>query len=370
MALDLTKPNPTNVPAKPAQQKTGLAAVIRSKIANTLAGKKGEQFVTDVVTLVNNDPKLGKCDQVSLIAACLQAQTLNLSLNRNMGQAWIVPFEDRKNNRTMATFQIGYKGYVQLAIRSGQYRKLNVLAIKAGELVRWDPLFEDIEVELIADEKERAKAPTIGYYAMFEYINGFRKAMYWSRERMEEHAKQYSQAFRTDTAKGWTNSFWTKDFDAMAIKTMLRQLISKWGIMSVEMQTALEADGRLADGSFADGNVLDADFVSAGETVNRETGEVMEAPAHEKSRRGRRPKSETIPVTEPEQPLAQTQEYEVEPSPTPDPEEIQESPDSLSEPRVTPMGSYEPPVMDQPTEDAAAMARARYDAQEDAFYSM
>ena len=355
MALDLTKPTPANVMAKPAHQKTGLAAVIRAKIANTLAGKKGEQFVTDVVTLVNNNPQLEKCDQVSIIAACLQAQTLNLSLNRNMGQAWIVPFEDRKNNRTMATFQIGYKGYVQLAIRSGQYRKLNVLAIKAGELVRWDPLFEDIEVDLIADEKERAKAPTIGYYAMFEYINGFRKAMYWSRERMEEHARQYSQAFRTDTVKGWKNSFWTKDFDAMAIKTMLRQLISKWGIMSVEMQSALEADGRLADGSFADGNVLDADFVTAGETVNEETGEVMEVSALEKPRRGRKPKGATSPDSEPEQPRVQTWEHNVESFPMTESEESQDFPEQLPEPQVTPMGSYEPP--------------SDYDAAEEAFYA-
>lgn len=354
MALDLTKPNPANVSAKPAQQKTGLAAVIRSKIANTLAGKKGEQFVTDVVTLVNNDPKLGKCDQVSLIAACLQAQTLNLSLNRNMGQAWIVPFEDRKNNRTMATFQIGYKGYVQLAIRSGQYRKLNVLAIKAGELVRWDPLFEDIEVDLIEDAKERAKAPTIGYYAMFEYINGFRKAMYWSRERMEEHAMQYSQAFRTDTAKGWTNSFWTKDFDAMAIKTMLRQLISKWGIMSVEMQSALEADGRLADGSFADGNVLDADFVTSAESINENTGEVIESPAQDKPRRGRKPKSETSPAPEQEHELS----HQTEQEPMQEPEK-----------HVTPMGSYTPPVMEQQSENVSSIDRARYDAQEEAFFA-
>ncbi len=355
MALDLTKPNPTNVPAKPAPQKTGLAAVIRSKIANTLAGKKGEQFVTDVVTLANSNPDLLKCETASLITACLQAQTLKLSLNKGMGHAWIIPYEDRKRNRTLATFQIGYKGYVQLAIRSGQYRKLNVLPIKAGELIHWDPLSEDIEVDLIADEKERAKAPTIGYYAMFEYINGFRKAMYWSRERMEEHAKQYSQAFRTDTAKGWTNSFWTKDFDAMAIKTMLRQLISKWGIMSVEMQSALEADGRLADGSFADGNVLDADFVTAGENVNEETGEVMDVPAHEKPRRGRRPKAETILVAEPDSPLAQTQEHEVTHSPMPDSEEALAFPESLPEPRITPMGSYEPP--------------SDYDAAEEAFYA-
>lgn len=283
MALDLTQPR-QNTPAAPSQKPTGLAAVIRAKISSTLTGKKGEQFVTDVVSLVNNNPALGKCDQVSLIASCLQAQTLGLSLNRAMGQAWIVPFEDRKNHRVSATFQIGYKGYVQLAIRSGQYRKLNVLAIKEGELVHWDPLFEDITVELIPSEADRAKAATIGYYAMFEYVNGFRKAMFWSREKMHEHAMQYSQAYRSDVQKDWTNSFWSKDFDSMAAKTMLRQLISKWGVMSVEMQNALEADGRLSDGSYAEGNVFDADFIpaapasSAPQGVDEATGEVLDVP--------------------------------------------------------------------------------------------
>jgi recombination protein RecT len=260
MALDLTQAR-TSVPAAPAQQKTGLAALIKSKIANTLTGKKGEQFVADVVALVRNNPALATCDQVSLVASCLQAQTLGLYLNLAMGQAWIIPFEDKKEGITKATCQIGYKGYVQLAIRSGQYRKLNVISVKAGELISWNPLEEEISIELIPDEKERAKAETIGYYAMLEYLNGFRKAMFWSKEKMQEHAKQYSQAYRNDLRKGWTNSFWSKDFDSMAIKTMLRQLISKWGIMSVEMQTALESDGKLADGSYAEGNVLDADFV-------------------------------------------------------------------------------------------------------------
>lgn len=284
MALDLTKPN-ASAPAVPAQQKTGLAAIIKSKIANTLSGKKGEQFVADVVALVRNNPALASCDQVSLVASCLQAQTLGLSLNGAMGQAWVVPFEDRKTGTVKATFQIGYKGFVQLAIRSGQYRKLNVLAVKSGELVSWNPLEEEISIELIPDEAERAKAETIGYYAMFEYLNGFRKAMFWSKEKMQEHAKQYSQAYRTDLRKGWTNSFWSKDFDSMAIKTMLRQLISKWGAVSVEMQTALEADGKNSDGSYAEGSVLDADFIASPapqQIVDVETGEVTdveEAPA-------------------------------------------------------------------------------------------
>ena len=139
-----------------------------------------------------------------------------------------MPFEDRKANRKVATFILGYKGYIQLAIRSGQYKRLNVLAIKRGELVRYNPLYEEIEVNLISDELVREAAETIGYYAMFEYNNGFKKALYWSRQKMEQHALRYSKGYAAK--KGYT--FWEKDFDGMAYKTMLRQLISKWGIMS------------------------------------------------------------------------------------------------------------------------------------------
>ena len=125
-----------------------------------------------------------------------------------------------------------------MAIRSGQYKKLNVLAIKEGELIRFDPLNEEIEVRLIEDEEAREQAATIGYYAMFEYTNGFRKALYWSKKKMEAHALKYSKGYQAK--KGYT--FWEKDFDGMAYKTMLRQLISKWGIMSIDMQSAIDAD--------------------------------------------------------------------------------------------------------------------------------
>lgn len=154
----------------------------------------------------------------------------------------MVPFKDNKTGTKVAQFQLGYKGYIQLAIRSGQYKKLNVLAIKKGELIRFDPLNEDIEVNLISDENEREKAETIGYYAMFEYVNGFRKAMYWSKEKMKAHAVKYSQGYASDLKKGTKWTFWSKDFDGMAYKTMLRQIISKWGIMSIDLQTALDSD--------------------------------------------------------------------------------------------------------------------------------
>jgi len=150
----------------------------------------------------------------------------------------MVPFRNNKKGCKEAQFQLGYKGYIQLAIRSGQYKKLNVLAIKDGELVRFDPLNEEIEVNLIDDEEVREEAKTIGYYAMFEYTNGFRKAMYWSKKKMEAHALKYSKGYAAK--KGYT--FWEKDFDGMAYKTMLRQLISKWGIMSIDMQNAMESD--------------------------------------------------------------------------------------------------------------------------------
>ncbi len=122
------------------------------------------------------------------------------------------------------------KGYIQLAIRSGVYRKINVIAIKEGELISFDPLNEEIKVNLIEDDLKREQTPTIGYYAFFEHIGGYRKALYWSKAKMEHHAITYSKGYKAK--KGYT--FWEKDFDAMAYKTMLRQLISKWGDMSVE----------------------------------------------------------------------------------------------------------------------------------------
>lgn len=131
------------------------------------------------------------------------------------------------------------KGYIQLAIRSGQYKKLNVMAIKEGELEYFDPLNEDIKINLkVENWDERENTPTIGYYAFFELVNGFRKAIYWSKAQMESHATKYSPGYRAK--KGYT--FWEKDFDQMAYKTLLRQLISKWGIMSIELQTAFEGD--------------------------------------------------------------------------------------------------------------------------------
>ncbi|MBO7527838.1 MAG: recombinase RecT [Clostridia bacterium] len=211
---------------------------ITQKINNIIGDdKKGARFISSIVSAVNNNPTLKECDNQSIISGALLGESLNLSPSPQLGQYYLVPFENKDRGK-VATFQLGYKGYIQLAIRSGQYKKLNVLAIKEGELVKYDPLNEEIEVDLIDDEEKREKAKTIGYYAMFEYNNGFRKTMYWSKTKMEKHALQYSKGYQAK--KGYT--FWEKDFDAMAYKTMLRQLISKWGIMSIDMQQAFEGD--------------------------------------------------------------------------------------------------------------------------------
>lgn len=213
---------------------------MKKKINEMVGGEKGQQFITSIISAVSTNPQLAECDNSSIVSAALLGQALNLSPSPQLGQYYMVPFNDSKRGCKVAQFQIGYKGYIQLAIRSGQYKKLNVLAIKEGELKKYDPLNEELEVQLIENEEEREKATTIGYYAMFEYLNGFRKTIYWSKEKMEAHALKYSMGYRAK--KGYT--FWEKDFDGMAYKTMLRQLISKWGIMSVDltMQKALESD--------------------------------------------------------------------------------------------------------------------------------
>ncbi len=220
-------------------QNQGLSAyltsdAVRKRINDVVGGKDGQRFISSIVSAVNANESLKKCTPQSIFSAALLGESLKLSPSPQLGQYYLVPFNSKEGK--IAQFQLGYKGYIQLAIRSGQYKKLNVLAIKEGELVCFNPLTEEIEVNLIEDEEVREKTKTTGYYAMFEYTNGFRKAIYWSRSKMEAHAKKYSKSYSQ------SSSVWQTNFDAMAYKTMLRQLISKWGIMSIEMVSALDAD--------------------------------------------------------------------------------------------------------------------------------
>ena len=269
------------------QQKVGMAAyltqdAVKKQINSVVGGKNGTRFISSIVSAVQTTPALQECTNPSILSAALLGEALNLSPSPQLGQFYMVPFDNKKKGCKEAQFQLGYKGYIQLAERSGYYKKLNVIAIKEGELIKYDPLNEEIEVELIEDDVVRENTPTMGYYAMFEYENGLRKTMYWSKQKMLAHAEKYSFAFaKNGGAKSlelldhgkipekdmWKySSFWFKDFDGMALKTMLRQIISKWGIMSIDLQTAVEKDMAVIheDGS--------ADYV---ETEKQEDGDIV-----------------------------------------------------------------------------------------------
>lgn len=283
MKEDTSMSNIQKAPQKPKFSVAITTPAYRKLINDTLQDvNRVRRFTAAITSAVSANPELQDCEAGTILSGALLGESLNLSPSPQLGQYYLVPFNttvkdengkdllltDDQGNRVpvlddkgkqkkyngyplwekrtikKAVFQLGYKGYIQLAVRSGFYKKLNVLAVKEGELIRFDPLNEEIEVDLIQDEILRENTETIGYYAMFEYLNGFKKAMYWSKEKMEAHALKYSKGYAAK--KGYT--FWEKDFDGMAYKTMLRQLISKWGIMSIEMQNAYEGDMASIDG--------------------------------------------------------------------------------------------------------------------------
>ena len=204
---------------------------------NDVLDKGSGAFVTALLSLVKATPQLQQCDPKTILSAAMTAATMKLPINPNLGFAYIVPY------KTEASFQIGYKGIIQLAMRTGQYKTINASVVREGEI-------EDID--FITGEIIRGKRisdQVIGYIAYFKLVNGFEKTLYMTKEDMEAHATQFSQAYGADKRYGKSRSVWTTNFDAMALKTVLKQLISKYGIMSIDMQggdnmaKAIESDG-------------------------------------------------------------------------------------------------------------------------------
>lgn len=274
----------------PATQKQKFSMAIntegyRNLINNTLGDpERARRFVAAITSAVAVNPALQECSPGTILAGALLGESLNLSPSPQLGQYYLVPFEQKlktpdgktmwmldetgnhildKNGKWLAhsekraQFVLGFKGYIQLAIRSGQYRDIDVMDIREGEYQGKDPSTGKPRFQFIEDDEEWESRAVVGYMAYFEYLNGFRKVLYWSKAKMMSHADQYSPAFSAAAMKQiedgqipeadmWKySSFWYKNFDEMAKKTMLRQLISRWGIMSIEMQQGFVQDSNI-----------------------------------------------------------------------------------------------------------------------------
>ena len=215
---------------------------ISNKVNSIIGDKvKGERFVSSIISAVAANPQLKECDNASILSGALLGQALNLSPSPQLGRTYLVPFKD-KNRGMVAQFVLGYKGYLELAQRSGQYKDINVIEVREGEYKGRDKSTGNPTFEFIEDDDIRNEKDVIGYMATFTLLNGFTKTLYMTKKAMESHALKYSQGYRADKKNGTSYTFWSKDFDGMAFKTILRQLISKWGILSIDMQRGFEGD--------------------------------------------------------------------------------------------------------------------------------
>ncbi len=239
------------------------------KKAEDVLGSGTQQFMSSLLSLTNADAKLQKCNPVKLYNCCLMAAAIKLPFNQNLGQAYIIPY------RNDVQLQIGWKGFVQLAQRSGQYKAINCTDVKEGEIKRIDHLTGEIEFDWLEPD-DRIKANTIGYCAYFELLNGYRQTLYMSKADLEQHGKRYSQTYK--------NGFgvWKDNFDAMARKTVIKLILSKYGPLSVDMQKAIEFDQRDSDGNYPDNGgrrveVVEAEIGTSEEERGGKDGEEHES---------------------------------------------------------------------------------------------
>lgn len=206
--------------------------------------EKKSSFSNNVIALVSNSAALQECQPMSLIYAALKATALDLPLDPNLGFAYIIPYKNNKKNVSEAQFQIGYKGFIQLAIRSGQFLLINVTDIRDGELQGEDLLTGEMKFARVPDREQKT---IVGYAAYFKLTNGFSKTLYMTVGEVKAHAGRYSQTFSSKVEYIRNASKWTTDFDAMAKKTVLKLLLSKYAPLSVEMQSAITNDQAVID---------------------------------------------------------------------------------------------------------------------------
>lgn len=287
----IAKTQENNSPAA-VQSKQTVATLLNSMLDsegyknrfNELLGARTPQFVGSVVSLVNADANLQKAFQqapITIIQSALKAATYDLPIDPALGYAYIVPFNNTIKDgnsyikRMEASFILGYKGMLQLAMRTGAYKKINVVDIREGELVHYDRLTEEIEINFIEDEEIRSEQPIKGWCGYFQLVNGMEKTIYMSKSAIIAHEKKNRKG--QNIGKGWRD-----DFDGMAAKTVLRRLIGKWGLMSIDYQKAdtrtLAAAEAIAKGQFDDEDLqtIEGHIVTEdGKTIDTTTGEVL-----------------------------------------------------------------------------------------------
>lgn len=203
-------------------------------------GEKKSSFINNLTALVAGSKQLQACNPMSVMYAAIKATALDLPLDPNLGFAYVIPYKNNKEGDTDAQFQIGYKGFIQLAMRSGQYRTINVRDVREGEIVGEDFVSGDLRFKKL--NSNRDKATIIGYVAFFRLVNGFEKMVFWTVDEVKQHAITYSKTYGSTIKNVREASKWVTDFDAMAKKTALKSLLSKYGVLSVEMKTAITSD--------------------------------------------------------------------------------------------------------------------------------
>lgn len=215
---------------------------IQKRITELLKNR-APQFTTSLITSLNDNAKLAACEPQSVVTAALTAASMDLPINQNLGFAYLIPYKNKGED--VCQFQMGYKGFVQLAQRSGYYKTINVTDVREGEIKSIDRLSGEIDFSWIEDDKTRESAPAVGYVAYFELLNGFKKSLYMSYEQLQSHAKRFSKSYK------FGSGLWKDDFDSMARKTVLKQLISKFGPLNTQLQEAVTKD-QTVDGEYID----------------------------------------------------------------------------------------------------------------------
>lgn len=275
----LMRRNEGNTPA--VTVKGLLCNVDYKKRFEEILGKKAQGFMSSVINVAKTS-SLADCEPTSIVSAAVIAATLDLPIDPNLGFAYIVPYNNTKKKIKEGQFQIGYKGFIQLAQRSGQFKTINAVEVREGEIKKVNRLTGEIEFNDDFDLATMEEKKVVGYVGYFSLLNGFEKALYMSREQLEAHGKKYSQSYKSREKWIVEKSLWTTDFDSMATKTVIKLLLSKYAPLSIEMQTAVTADQAVikkdvinsnttidaSNMEYADnddnGNIVDAEFKEEG----------------------------------------------------------------------------------------------------------